>query len=415
MRTPQGLPAAPGEEALVRKCEGKEDREFVNFFLSNFKDLARWMEEIAVFERGEFDHTFYDEMLLHNPRDQFQSWLEKAGLAATVSMGQLDAALEQRSFQQMRKKMTPGFIGSTGVGQWMHWLEEPVWRKLDALYLEHRGAAARYPALRHPFAEWQKRKPKPQSRTTPTSASSTPKRGTMLVPDPGRVDRIPLFGGGIGDVFLQCCTTDRYRILNEPDPPTIVVNASANEFSDEFFRWHPNAKRLKILRASAPPGMKAKDPEFYVSLGLPGTSVYEGRKIVDWDTQFFPSPKDRQVLPKLSGQRYGLFAPFSKERKTLPETIISHLLPRLNALLGGNIGIFGAGRKYLRTNRREQDFTPYAAMGWLTDLSICACYFFPKRRQPPPARCQRWLSSLPAGICHRPVPGVSVWRCSASL
>ena len=100
----------------MRKCEGKEDREFVNFFLSNFKDLARWMEEIAVFERGEFDHTFYDEMLLHNPRDQFQSWLEKAGLAATVSMSQLDAALEQRSFQQMKKAEGAGIHGFDGRG-----------------------------------------------------------------------------------------------------------------------------------------------------------------------------------------------------------------------------------------------------------------------------------------------------------
>lgn len=103
------------------------------------------------------------------------------------------------------------------------------------------------------------------------------------------VGQVPLFCGGIGDVFLQCCTTDRYRVLSGADCPKLVVNASRNEYSDEIFRWHPNVGRFEVIRALPPPGSPGSKQELYRSLGLAETSIYEGRKgrkDVDWNTRF---------------------------------------------------------------------------------------------------------------------------------
>lgn len=187
---------------------------------------------------------------------------------------------------------------------------------------------------------------------------------------PGADPRIPCFWGGIGDVFLQCCTNDRYRILGNADPPAIVVNASWNEYLGEYFRWHPNAERFRVIHAPPPAGMKITDPRFFESLGLPPTSLYLGKRKVDWDTEFFPSPEDMQRLARLDKSRYGLFAPFSKERKTLPEPMVRKVLARLQEWRGATgFELFGVGRNYRFLNREAQSFEELARQGWLTDLS----------------------------------------------
>jgi hypothetical protein len=187
--------------------------------------------------------------------------------------------------------------------------------------------------------------------------------------DLGTDKRVPYFWGGIGDVFMQCCTSDRYRILSNPDPPAIVVNTARNEYLNEFFRWHPNAERFRVIRQRPPRGMEGKDPEFFRLLGLPPESLYVGKNSIDWDTKFYPSPNDAPGLAWVKGQRYGLYAAFSKENKTIPEAFSLELLPALKAWAAGNERqIFGIGRNYKALNRRAQDFGPFAREGWLTDL-----------------------------------------------
>jgi len=90
---------------------------------------------------------------------------------------------------------------------------------------------------------------------------------------------------------------------------------------------------------------------------------------VDWGTKFFPSPEDTNGLGWLEQSRYGLFAPYSKERKTLPETIVLELLPRLQDWpAGSGRELFGIGRNYRIINRQVQSFDAYVSKGWLTDL-----------------------------------------------
>ncbi len=208
-------------------------------------------------------------------------------------------------------------------------------------------------------------------KTGPISTAHAPSISLRRSKDGTEADpRIPFFWGGIGDIFLQCCTSDQYRILSDPDPPAIIVNTSSNEFSDEYFRWHPNADRFRVIRATRPPGVNVNDPEFFASLGLPGTGMYRRKHVVDWDTQFFPSPADAPGLAWEEQRRYGLFAPYSKEHKTLPEKIVLELLSRLQEVLAGSgQELFGIGRNYRTLNQQVQSFEEYARKGWLTDLT----------------------------------------------
>ncbi|HYF35005.1 MAG TPA: hypothetical protein VD994_06905 [Prosthecobacter sp.] len=151
VRSAEGAANELAEQKLIDECEGAHDVEFLNIFLSEFENLDRWLEDIVIFERGDFDQTFYYEMLLHNPHDQFAAWLEKTGLSSKITLSQLSEALEQCAFQKMRQKKTPGFVGSTGVGQWMHWLEPEVSNDLDSRYFKLRELAARFPTVRRPL------------------------------------------------------------------------------------------------------------------------------------------------------------------------------------------------------------------------------------------------------------------------
>jgi hypothetical protein len=116
--------------------------------------------------------------------------------------------------------------------------------------------------------------------------------------------------------------------------------------------------------------MKARDPEFFKALGLDPSRHYAGKRLINLNTKFFPSPEDAKGLAWVSGRKYGVFAPYSKERKTLPEAITLTLLPRLKDWLAGSSReLFGMGRNYPRENRQVQDFQSFAEQGWLTDLS----------------------------------------------
>ena len=185
------------------------------------------------------------------------------------------------------------------------------------------------------------------------------------------VGKVPLFCGGIGDVFLQCCTSDRYRILSADECPKIVLNASRNEYADELFRWHPNRDRFNVVRAMQPDWDRVSKRDFYRSLGLDEASMYEGSKgqQLDWSTRFYPAPQDMTVLAEASHQRFGVFAPFSKDAKTLPDALCKRILHELQAMLQGQVSVFGFARGYQTINHRVQDLRPYADAGWLTDLS----------------------------------------------
>jgi hypothetical protein len=151
VRPAEGEVNCPDEEALIHECIALKDRAFVNVFLSNSPLLSRWLKELVVFEQGRFDHTFYYEMLLHNPRDQFQWWIERHGLQSRFSLQDLDAALDFCSFQRMRTVKTPGFMGSTGVGLWMRWLEEPLSKEIDRHYYRERELAREERGQRSPI------------------------------------------------------------------------------------------------------------------------------------------------------------------------------------------------------------------------------------------------------------------------
>jgi hypothetical protein len=151
VRPAQGLENEPAEEAIIKSCANASDQEFVNVFLCELNVVKHWMEELVIYERGAFEHTFYYEMLLHNPRAQLQHWIVRNGFEKEITLEAIDRALERWSFEQMRKSMTKGFIGSTGVGRWMDWLEAPVAKRLDALYLEQKEVARRRPDERKPI------------------------------------------------------------------------------------------------------------------------------------------------------------------------------------------------------------------------------------------------------------------------
>lgn len=329
----------PAEESALSECGALGDVEFVNTFLSIFADLGKWVEAIVMYERGSYDHTFYYEMLIHNARDELWHWINKAGLTSQVDLQKLDEALHASSFKKMKARKTPGFVGSTGVGGWMHLLDEPVSAQLDELYHRYREMMGLHP-------------------------------GGRSYVSPAEVGKVPWFGGGIGDVFLQCCTTDRYRVLNSPDCPKLVVNSSRNEYAEELFRWHPNAGQFTVIRAAKEQTDKRSTSEFFQSMGLDGRSAYEGfyGQSVDWNTTFYPAPKDHDVLGRYENQDFGIFAPYSKETKTLRTALCQDLLPRLNSALA-RFSLLGFGRHYKTVNERTQDLKQYADEGWLTDLS----------------------------------------------
>jgi hypothetical protein len=142
VRPAQKLPLRPAEAAAMRRCEGMDDRVFVHEVLSGAEVAEEWLREIAEFEVGRFDHTLYYEMLLHNAHDQFWLGLEALGLSERIAFQELDAALRRCSFARMRVNSDPGFVGSTGVGRWMDWLEQPLIDRLDARFFELRAALA---------------------------------------------------------------------------------------------------------------------------------------------------------------------------------------------------------------------------------------------------------------------------------
>jgi hypothetical protein len=150
VRPAQGLENEEAEEQIIQNCQGFEDQKFVNVFLAEAAVVKRWMEELTVFERGVFDQTFYYEMLLHNPRTQLYHWTVRHGFEKEIPLDALDRALEKWSFSNMRQNMAKGFIGSTGVGRWMEWLEAPVVKMLDAMYLEQMEIVRRHPDERRP-------------------------------------------------------------------------------------------------------------------------------------------------------------------------------------------------------------------------------------------------------------------------
>ncbi len=148
VRRAENLKNLPDEAAAIERLDGLDTPAFVNAFLRECEAVPRWLEEIVVYERGEFDHTFYYEMLLHNPHDQFLAWANRAGYSRPGLSAAIDSALEQRSYGKMKAATSPGFVGSTGVGQWMAWLDEPVARYLDGLYRNMRSLSEAFPGSR---------------------------------------------------------------------------------------------------------------------------------------------------------------------------------------------------------------------------------------------------------------------------
>jgi hypothetical protein len=149
VRSAEGQVSDPNEDAVIGECIGLPDRVFVNIFLATCPNVAAWMENLVVYERGDFDHTFYYEMLLHNTKNQLLAWIEKQEESESL-VGRLDEALEYCNFRNMQARKTRRFMASTGVGQWIHWLDEPVWRKLDRLYHDQTMMAARFTDDRFP-------------------------------------------------------------------------------------------------------------------------------------------------------------------------------------------------------------------------------------------------------------------------
>jgi hypothetical protein len=138
VRSLQGLPNTPAETALIQECADLGEADFLNVFLAEHTELESWIQHLVLYERGEFDHTFYYEMLLHNPRDEFWAWMEKVRLSERLGLDTLDHALDHCAFQKMKARKTKGFIGSTGVGQWMTCLHPELAKRLDAMFEQQR-------------------------------------------------------------------------------------------------------------------------------------------------------------------------------------------------------------------------------------------------------------------------------------
>jgi Sulfotransferase domain len=142
VRPAEGNPNSPEEDRGIQECKDMDDPAFLNVFLETCPAVGQWIDEILVFDSGNFDCTLYYEMLLHNPLDQLSSWLMSSGFAECAGDRTVEQALEECSFLRMRKAHTPGFIGSTGVGRWMEVLDPQVSRDLDRRYYERRNSAA---------------------------------------------------------------------------------------------------------------------------------------------------------------------------------------------------------------------------------------------------------------------------------
>ena len=141
VRPAEGNPNSPGEDRGIQECKDMDDPAFLNSFLEKCPAVDHWIDEIVAFDSGEFDCTFYYEMLLHNPLDQLSSWLENSGFAECAGDRTVEQALEECSFLRMRQAHTPGFVGSTGVGRWMEVLDPRVAKALDRRYYERRNSA----------------------------------------------------------------------------------------------------------------------------------------------------------------------------------------------------------------------------------------------------------------------------------
>jgi hypothetical protein len=54
VRLAEGLDNLPRESEIIERCTGLEDRAYVNALLGDEEVAGRWLEELALFERGEF-------------------------------------------------------------------------------------------------------------------------------------------------------------------------------------------------------------------------------------------------------------------------------------------------------------------------------------------------------------------------
>lgn len=140
VRPAEGLDNLPREAEIIRGCAGMEDRAYVNFILSDEEVVVRWLDELAQFERGTFPYTFRYEALASDPAAEFRKWLVAAGVKRQVSAAALEGALERCSMDRMRAATTPGFVGSTGVGNAGWWLEPAVRERLEETWVRVKAA-----------------------------------------------------------------------------------------------------------------------------------------------------------------------------------------------------------------------------------------------------------------------------------
>jgi len=142
VRPAEGNANSPEEDRCIHECKDLDDATFVNVFLRECPAVLRWIDEIISFDSGDFDWTFYYEMLLHNPLDQLSSWLTSSGFAEHAGDRTVEQALEACSFSRMREAHTRGFVGSTGVGRWMEILDPRLSKEIDCRYYERRKSAS---------------------------------------------------------------------------------------------------------------------------------------------------------------------------------------------------------------------------------------------------------------------------------
>jgi hypothetical protein len=358
----------PEIRSLLTELGDASDLEFVRAFVDRCSLVEDWLAEMAVLERGEDERcvTLMYETLMHNPYDALAELTTVLWPGCSEAMSRVTGVV-RRSIQEGFNQRD-SFLRSraVGVGGWETLLSWEQSERLDEIYFKMRSIATHHPdSRRHQVLEMY-HKSRQGLKATKRKESVD---ATIRIHISKR-DRVPIFCGGIGDVFLQCCITDRYRILEDKDGPEVVVNASRNEYAWELFAWHPRADRFQVVNAVQPPSTSWSKREFLEILGLKGDRLYVGSgKQIDWSTRFYPSAKDLNTLSLFDRKNFGIFAPFSKKQKTFSAELSKLVLATIHDWRRSDYDLLGIGRNYQGVNERSQNLKDFADNGWLVNMS----------------------------------------------
>jgi len=157
------------------------------------------------------------------------------------------------------------------------------------------------------------------------------------------------FGGGLGDVFLQIYRNGRYNILRDlhEEERAHIRIISHNPYCRELFDSHPKHHLFTI--------------ETFDYWGIDDDKFFRNKHNIghfdrihikkDTNFEFYPSPKDKEVLNNIDGKFIVMSAIAGVENKSFPIEITESILDVCRDI---NIQVVGVGKNYVRNGKGQE-------------------------------------------------------------